>query len=671
MTARHRPPPNLPPDAVIRDWLPFRRLLETVAAETAPTASPDLLTASSLLAEGTPRRSPAATSRPAASASPAARPASRHFPNDADSDEATQTWEDGHFSTENNENPQQTWDDGYDEDDDGCGTDHSCRENMTCHCHCHCAGHCHCHDHCPCSADDPACWEYGGDDADACHGWCGHHAGEDGAGCCCCHGGDHGCDAADGGPCCGGHPCDMDDNCQTDGDDGEDCCCCHGGGCEEAECHRCHSEHLCDIDENCQTGWDDEDETEGCVRRSPFRSHRREAGRSPRRQRWKRSARRRLARTLRLAIMVKLLSLLRQKLRRRKRRRSSRSPAALARKRHEAQLRWLAHVSAFLRRLARRQELTASQEGSADGNMSSPPPSRSEVDHSPAEPPPSESAAGTIPLSNQASPDGVSQSDDSFCECFNSTLGLKNHSQELDSLSFNFWPDELLPWQGQLSGVVGRVGEERGSVRSGVRPRPSPGDGNGGGSSGSGGGDGDGDGGDGDDGDGDGGGGDGDGDGISGKVPSAEESPETNDATLSVFSMAATAGEEAGATREGTAKADAASECAAVGSDFLPSEAAGDGMGDDGVTSDRHCEEAAMAACPTLPAVLGKTTDESPIEGSEVLSAVYSLECFDLSNYLPKVHFSHSPGNFELDNRAWMAGHGGARGPPPGGKDSM
>ncbi|MBA2227985.1 hypothetical protein H0921_17640, partial [thermophilic bacterium 2918] len=139
---RHQPPPNLPPDAVIRDWLPFRRLLETVAAETAPTASPDLLTAPDLLAEGTPRRSPAATSRPAASASPAARPASRHFPNDADSDEASQTWEDGHFSTENNENPQQTWDDGYDEDDDGCDTDHSCRENMTCHCHCHCAGHC-------------------------------------------------------------------------------------------------------------------------------------------------------------------------------------------------------------------------------------------------------------------------------------------------------------------------------------------------------------------------------------------------------------------------------------------------------------------------------------------------------------------------------------------------
>lgn len=346
MIARKKPPPHLLPDAVIREWLPVRRLLEE--AEAAPTAA-------DLCAESQPL-DPVRAFRPATTASPATRPASHPCHHAADSDEAGETWEDGHFSTEDGENPPENWDDGYDEDDDGCGTDHSDCEAMTCHCHCHCDGHCH--GHCPCSADDPDGWEYGGDEADACRGCC--------------------------------HPA---------GDDAEDSWDCR--------CDRCHSEHRCAYDDDCQTDWDgaEGDEAEGCDRRSPFR-RRCEAIRSSPRRRGRKRSRHRLTRALRLALMVKLLSLLRQKLRRRKRRRS-RSPTALTCKRHQAQLRWLASVSAFLRRL-KRQKRKEGREASADDNMSPCSSSRSDADHAAEEPPPSESAAGTLPRPNPASPDGTS-----------------------------------------------------------------------------------------------------------------------------------------------------------------------------------------------------------------------------------------------------------------------
>jgi hypothetical protein len=166
-------------------------------------------------------------------------------------------------------------------------------------------------------------------------------------------------------------------------------------------------------------------------------------------------------------LMVKLLSLLRQKFRRKKRRRS-RSPAALARKRRQAQLRWLAHVTAFLRRIER-QKRKENREATADGNLSPRGSSPGEAGHAAEEPPPSESATETMPLSNRASPDDASQADDSSCEVFDLTPGWKNHSLELEPLSFSFGSEELLPWQGKGSGDVGGVGAAQGSMRSGER----------------------------------------------------------------------------------------------------------------------------------------------------------------------------------------------------------
>jgi hypothetical protein len=146
----------------------------------------------------------------------------------------------------------------------------------------------------------------------------------------------------------------------------------------------------------------------------------------------------------------------------------------LVRKRRQAQLRWLARVTAFLRRLKRQQQ-GEGQETAADGNLSPRLSPQSDADHTAEESPPSESATGTIPQPNPASPDDASQSDDSSCDVFDQIQVWKNHSLELEPLSFNLGPEELLPWQEKLADGVGGVEAAQGSAQSGTPVSPSRG----------------------------------------------------------------------------------------------------------------------------------------------------------------------------------------------------